>query len=32
VRGGPVTEGPLASGAFFHPALIEVSDNKLDII
>jgi betaine-aldehyde dehydrogenase len=32
VRGGPVTEGPLAKGAFFRPALIEVSDNKLDII
>ncbi|KEQ53916.1 aldehyde dehydrogenase family protein [Sphingobium chlorophenolicum] len=26
VRGGPVTEGPLASGAFFRPALIEVQD------
>ncbi len=24
VRGGPVTEGPLASGAFYRPSLIEV--------
>jgi betaine-aldehyde dehydrogenase len=32
VRGGPVTEGPLAKGAFFRPALLEVFDNKLDII
>jgi betaine-aldehyde dehydrogenase len=32
VRGGPVTEGPLAKGAFFRPALLEVSNNKLDII
>ena len=24
VRGGPVSDGPLAAGAFFHPALIEV--------
>ena len=26
VRGGPVTEGPLAAGAFYRPALIEVQD------
>jgi betaine-aldehyde dehydrogenase len=32
VRGGPVTEGPLARGAFFRPALLEVADNRLDII
>lgn len=32
VRGGPITEGPLAKGAFFRPALIEVTDNKLAII
>jgi acyl-CoA reductase-like NAD-dependent aldehyde dehydrogenase len=32
VRGGPVTEGPLARGAFFRPALLEVTDNKLDIV
>jgi betaine-aldehyde dehydrogenase len=31
VRGGPFTEGPLAKGAFFRPALLEVSDAKLDI-
>jgi acyl-CoA reductase-like NAD-dependent aldehyde dehydrogenase len=32
VRGGPFTEGPLAKGAFFRPALLEVSDAKLDIV
>jgi betaine-aldehyde dehydrogenase len=32
VRGGPVTEGPLAKGAFFRPALLEVADPKLDIV
>ena len=32
VRGGPITEGPLAAGAFYQPALIEVSDNRLDIV
>ena len=32
VRGGPVTEGPLAKGAFFRPALLEVTDSKLDIV
>jgi len=26
VRGGPVTEGPLAAGAFYRPSLIEVQD------
>lgn len=26
VRGGPVTDGPLASGAFYRPSLIEVQD------
>src|SRR5690606_9812854 len=26
-RGGPITVGPLAKGAFFRPALLEVSDN-----
>ncbi|MFD4509233.1 aldehyde dehydrogenase family protein [Streptomyces sp. NPDC058457] len=26
VRGGPVTEGPLAAGAFYRPSLIEISD------
>lgn len=32
VRGGAITEGPLSVGAFFRPALIEVTDNKLPII
>ncbi|WP_204251219.1 aldehyde dehydrogenase family protein [Elioraea rosea] len=31
-RGGPVKVGPLASGAFFRPALLEVFDNSLAII
>lgn len=32
VRGGPIKEGPLATGAFFMPALLEVVDNQLPII
>jgi acyl-CoA reductase-like NAD-dependent aldehyde dehydrogenase len=32
VRGGPITEGPLEKGAFFKPALLEVSDPKLPIV
>lgn len=32
VRGGPFTAGPLAKGAFFAPALLEVADNALPII
>lgn len=32
VRGGPVTEGPLAAGAFYRPALLEVDDNSLPIV
>lgn len=32
VRGGPITEGPLGKGAFFKPALLEVSDPKLPIV
>ncbi len=32
VRGGPVTEGPMARGAFFRPAMIEVTDNRLPIV
>ncbi len=32
VRGGPVTEGPLAKGAFYRPTLLEVTDSKLDIV
>ncbi|MFB4393607.1 MULTISPECIES: aldehyde dehydrogenase family protein [unclassified Pseudomonas] len=31
-RGGAVRNGPLASGAFFRPALLEVFDNRLAII
>ena len=32
VRGGPVTGGPLAKGAFYQPTLLEVTDSKLDIV
>ncbi len=32
VRGGPVTYGPLAKGAFFSPALLEVANNSLAIV
>lgn len=32
VGGGPITDGPLANGAFFRPALLEVSDNSLPIV
>jgi betaine-aldehyde dehydrogenase len=32
VRGGPITKGPLEKGAFFKPALLEVSDPKLPIV
>ena len=32
VRGGPVTEGPLAAGAFYRPALLEVHDNSMPIV
>lgn len=32
VRGGPVAEGPLAKGAFFAPAFLEVLNSKLPII
>ncbi|MEH7871392.1 aldehyde dehydrogenase family protein [Rhizobium laguerreae] len=31
-RGGPINVGPLANGAFFRPALLEVSDNSLAIV
>jgi acyl-CoA reductase-like NAD-dependent aldehyde dehydrogenase len=31
-RGGPIRVGSLAKGAFFRPALLEVSDNRLAII
>ncbi len=32
VRGGPITEGPLANGAFYRPALLEVTDPKMAIV
>ncbi|MCA8037207.1 aldehyde dehydrogenase family protein [Burkholderia arboris] len=32
LRGGPVTEGALAAGAFYRPTLLEVDDPKLDIV
>lgn len=32
LRGGPVTEGPLAAGAFYRPTLLEISDSKLPIV
>ena len=32
VRGGPVTDGPLARGAFYRPTLLEVTDSRLSIV
>jgi betaine-aldehyde dehydrogenase len=32
VRGGPVTDGALAAGAFYRPALLEVEDVSTDIV
>ncbi|MDQ3290160.1 MAG: aldehyde dehydrogenase family protein, partial [Bacteroidota bacterium] len=32
VRGGPITEGPLAKGAFYRPTLLEVTDPELSIV
>jgi len=32
VRGGPVTDGPLAAGAFYRPTLLEVHDNSMPIV
>lgn len=32
VRGGPVTEGPLAKGAFYRPTMLEVSNADMDIV
>ncbi|RUO33800.1 aldehyde dehydrogenase family protein [Aliidiomarina soli] len=32
VRGGPVTDGPLAKGAFFRPTMLEITDNSLAIV
>jgi len=32
VRGGPIADGPLAAGAFYRPALLEVHDNSMAIV
>ena len=32
VRGGPVTEGPLAAGAFYRPSLLEVEDVNVPLV
>ncbi|MFJ8153445.1 aldehyde dehydrogenase family protein [Streptomyces sp. NPDC094468] len=32
VRGGPITEGVLAAGAFYRPTLLEITDSKLPIV
>ncbi len=32
VRGGPVTEGALARGAFYRPTLLEVDDPGMEIV
>jgi acyl-CoA reductase-like NAD-dependent aldehyde dehydrogenase len=32
VRGGPATEGTLAAGAFYRPALLEVEDDSTEIV
>ena len=32
VRGGPITDGPLAAGAFYRPTLLEVQDNSISIV
>lgn len=32
VRGGPITEGILAKGAFYRPTFLEVADNSMEII
>jgi acyl-CoA reductase-like NAD-dependent aldehyde dehydrogenase len=32
VRGGPITDGPLAAGAFYRPTLLRVTDPKLPIV
>jgi len=32
VRGGPALEGQLASGAFYRPTLLEVTDQQADIV
>lgn len=32
VRGGPITDGPLAKGAFYRPTLLEVADARMPIV
>ena len=32
VRGGPVTDGPLARGAFYRPTLLEVARSEMDVV
>jgi acyl-CoA reductase-like NAD-dependent aldehyde dehydrogenase len=32
LRGGPITDGPLAAGAFYRPTLLEVTDPALPIV
>jgi betaine-aldehyde dehydrogenase len=32
LRGGPITDGPLAKGAFYRPALLEITDPKMTIV
>ncbi|MDI3273705.1 aldehyde dehydrogenase family protein [Pseudomonas sp. AL03] len=32
VRGGPITEGPLAKGAFYRPTLLRVTDPNMSIV
>jgi betaine-aldehyde dehydrogenase len=32
LRGGPVTEGPLADGAFYLPTLLEVTDPQVEVV
>jgi betaine-aldehyde dehydrogenase len=32
VRGGRVTVGPLAAGAFYRPVLLEVHDNSMAVV
>lgn len=31
VRGGPITDGPLAKGAFYRPTLLEITDHSMPI-
>lgn len=32
LRGGPITEGPLAKGAFYQPTMLEVFDASMEIV